>query len=165
VSWRLVSRDTATLSATQVSAATIESVAENLSDSVVAPLLYYAVGGLPAAFGYRFANTADAMVGYRDEVYEWLGKAPARLDDLFNLVPARLAAALIVAAAPLTGESAGRAWRIWRRDAGKTASPNAGHPMSAMAGALDVELEKVGHYRLGAAGVRRRRLTSGRRCV
>jgi adenosylcobinamide-phosphate synthase len=149
LNWHLVSRDTATLSDSQVAAASIESLAENTSDGVVAPLLYYAVGGLPAALAYRFINTADAMLGYRDPAFEWLGKASARLDDVANLLPARLSAALIILAAALVGEDAGRAWHVWRRDADKTVSPNAGHPMSAMAGALGVELEKVGHYRLG----------------
>jgi adenosylcobinamide-phosphate synthase len=90
------------------------------------------------------------MLGYRDAVRFWLGKVPARLDDLANLVPARLTAVLIVLAALLLGENARQAWTVWWRDARLTASPNAGHPMSAMAGALQVELEKVGHYRLGA---------------
>jgi adenosylcobinamide-phosphate synthase len=150
VGWHLVSRDTTRLSASQVAAATVESVAENASDGVVAPLLYYALGGLPAALAYRFINTADAMLGYRDPVHEWLGKVPARLDDLVNFVPARLTAGLIVLAAPLLGGDVRQAWAVWRRDAHLTASPNAGRPMSAMAGALGVELEKVGHYRLGA---------------
>jgi adenosylcobinamide-phosphate synthase len=151
-SWHLVSRDTTALSESQVAAATIESVAENISDGVVAPLFYYALGGLPVALAYRFVNTADAMLGYRDPAHEWLGKAPARLDDLANLLPARISTALIVLAAALVGENPRMAWQVWQRDAAKTASPNAGHPMSAMAGALGVELEKVGHYRLGAGG-------------
>lgn len=147
--WHLVSRETASLDASQVAAATIESVAENTSDGVIAPLVYYVAGGLPAALAYRFINTADAMLGYRDPRHEWLGKAAARLDDLVNLVPARLTALLLVGAAAGVGANGVGAWRIWRRDHARTASPNAGHPMSAMAGALDVELEKVGHYRLG----------------
>ncbi len=150
LSWHLVSRDTSDLDTAQVAAATIESVAENASDGVLAPLLYYAVGGLPAALGYRFLNTADAMWGYRDPAREWLGKPAARLDDLANLLPARLTALCLLLAAPLCGGDPRRGWLIWRRDAGTTASPNAGHPMSAMAGALGVALEKVGHYRLGA---------------
>ncbi len=150
VAWHLVSRDTKMLSASHVAAATVESVAENTSDGIVAPLFYYTLGGLPAALAYRFVNTADSMLGYRDPAHEWLGKAPARLDDLANLLPARLTAASFVAAAALTGEDALGAWRVWRRDSGLTASPNAGHPMSAMAGGVGVELEKVGHYRLGA---------------
>ncbi len=149
LAWHLVSRPTANLSASQVAAATIESVAENTSDGVIAPLFYYGLGGLPAALAYRFVNTADAMLGYRDDVHEWLGKGPARADDALNLVPARLTALALVVAAWLRGEDARGAWRVWCRDAGKTSSPNAGHPMSAMAGALGVELEKVGHYRLG----------------
>lgn len=149
VSWHLVSRDTSKLDESQIAAATVESVAENTSDGVVGPWLYYLLGGLPAALAYRFINTGDAMLGYRDAAREWLGKVPARLDDLINLIPARLTALVLVAAAWLAGEDVRAAWRIWRRDARRTASPNAGHPMSAMAGALGVELEKVGHYRLG----------------
>lgn len=149
VAWHLVSRNTATLSESQVAAAAIESVAENASDSAVAPLFFYTIGGLPAALAYRFINTADAMLGYHDAEREWLGKVPARLDDAVNWLPARLTAAFICIAASLLGEDGQRAARIWRRDAGKTASPNAGHPMSAAAGALGVQLEKVGHYRLG----------------
>ena len=148
--WHLVSRDTSELDAAQVAAATIESVAENSSDSIVAPLFYYALGGLPAVMAYRFLNTCDAMLGYRDAAREWLGKVPARLDDIVNLLPARLTALLLVMAAYLTGEDGANAWRVWRQDAAETASPNAGHPMSAMAGALGVSLEKVGHYRLGS---------------
>lgn len=148
--WHLVSRDTSVLTGSQVAAATVESVAENSSDGVIGPLLYFALGGLPGALAYRWVNTCDSMLGYRDPEREWLGKAPARLDDLLNLLPARLTAALITLAAWLAGDDAPNAWRIWRRDAGATESPNAGHPMSAMAGALGVELEKVGRYRLGA---------------
>ncbi len=149
VAWHLVSRDTGALNVSQVAAATIESVAENAVDGIVAPLFYYAWGGLPAALAYRFLNTADAMLGYRDANHEWLGKIPARLDDLANWLPARLTALLFVGVAALLEEDARGAWRVWRRDADKTASPNAGHPMSAVAGALGVELEKVDHYRLG----------------
>ena len=149
LSWHLVSRNTDALDASQVAAAAIESVAENASDGVIAPLTWYAVGGLPAALAYRFINTADAMLGYRDPAREWLGKIPARLDDAANLIPARITALLIILAAPLAGGDLRRAWRVWRRDARVTASPNAGHPMSAMAGALGVRLEKIGHYTLG----------------
>jgi adenosylcobinamide-phosphate synthase len=148
-SWHLVSRDTSELSASQVAAAAVESVAENTSDSIVAPLFYYTLLGLPGAFAYRFANTADAMLGYHDAEREWLGKIPARLDDLLNLLPARLTALLFIFATWLNGGDTARAWAIWRRDRGKTESPNAGHPMSAGAGTLGVELEKIGHYKLG----------------
>lgn len=147
----LVSRDTAQLDAPLLAAAAIESLAENASDSVVAPLLAYAVGGLPGACAYRAVNTLDAMVGYRGR-YEYLGKVPARLDDLLNIVPARLTGLLIVAAAGLCGADAHQAWRALRRDHAATASPNAGYPMAAIAGALGVRLEKVGHYCLNADG-------------
>lgn len=147
--WHLVSRDVSQLTPSQIAAAAIESLAENLSDGVVAPLWYYVLGGLPAAAVYRFLNTADSMLGYRDEAHEWLGKGAARLDDGANLLPARLTAFLLLLGAVLSGQNPANGWRIWRQDAGQTASPNAGHPMSAAAGVLIVELEKVGHYRLG----------------
>ncbi len=144
----IVSRDTSALPPELVAAAAIESVAENASDSFVAPVLAFAAFGLAGALAYRAANTLDAMIGYHGR-YEHLGKAAARLDDLLNVVPSRLAAALIALASPFGGGDAVRAWRIARRDHGRTESPNAGWPMAAMAGALGVELEKVDHYRLG----------------
>lgn len=147
----LVSRDTSALPPPLLAAAAVESVAENASDSLVAPLLYFAVGGVPAALAYRACNTLDAMIGYHGET-EWLGKAAARLDDVANLVPARLTAALVVAASALAGASVRGALRILWRDGARTESPNAGRPMAAMAGALGVQLEKVGCYRLGDAG-------------
>lgn len=149
LSWHLVSRPTADLSPEEVAAAAIESLAENLSDSLVAPALAYLAGGLPGMAIYRLANTADAMWGYRTERYEHLGKAAARLDDALNLVPARLSAALIAIAAQIVTGRGGNAWRVAWRDSGRTASPNAGWPMAAMAGALDTTLSKRGHYTLG----------------
>ncbi|NJO82565.1 MAG: cobalamin biosynthesis protein CobD [Blastochloris sp.] len=143
LSWHLVSRDTSKLDEALVASAAISSVAENTSDGIIAPLLWYSIGGIPAALVYRYANTGDSILGYRDQEREWLGKIPARTDDLLNIIPARLTALLFVMMRP-------SAWAIWRRDAHKTASPNAGHPMSAMAGVLDVELEKVDHYLLNA---------------
>ncbi|MGQ9928235.1 MAG: adenosylcobinamide-phosphate synthase CbiB [Chloroflexaceae bacterium] len=148
-SWHLVSRPTADLRADEVAAAAIESLAENLSDSLAAPVLAYLSGGLPALAAYRLINTADAMWGYRNERYEYLGKAAARLDDALNLAPARLTAALIALSAQITLGRGAAAWRVARRDAGRTASPNAGWPMAAMAGALDTTLTKRDHYRLG----------------
>jgi adenosylcobinamide-phosphate synthase len=144
----LVSRERTQLTAELAGAAAIESLAENLSDSIVAPLLYYTLFGLPGAAVYRLFNTFDSMVGYHGQ-YEYLGKAAARLDDALNLLPARLTALLIIALAPLFGGNRLTAWQIWRRDAHRTASPNAGHPMAAAASALGLQLEKVGHYRLG----------------
>lgn len=149
LAWHLVSRNTQDLDESQVAGAAIESVAENTSDGILAPLVYYALGGLPLVWVYRFANTLDSMWGYRNERYEWLGKAAARLDDLLNWLPARFTALLLVLAALRDAENARRSLAMIRRDARTTASPNAGYPMSAMAGALGVELEKVGAYRLG----------------
>ncbi len=149
LAYHLVSRDTSDLNESQIAAATIESVAENFSDGFVAPLTFYLIGGLPAALVYRYANTADAMLGYRDEKREYLGKVPARFDDLLNLLPARLAAGSIIGAS-VVQFSADQALGTWRTDATLTASPNAGHPMSAAAGGLQIELEKTGHYKLGA---------------
>jgi adenosylcobinamide-phosphate synthase len=146
----LCSRDASILDEQQIAAATIESVAENASDSVVAPLLAYLALGLPGALFYRAVNTLDAMVGYHGR-FEMLGKASARLDDVLNLVPARLTAWLLVLAGAIDGRDARFAMRILRRDATRTESPNAGRPMAAMAGLLGVELEKAGHYRLGDA--------------
>lgn len=132
LSWHLVSRPTAELSAAEVAAATVESLAENLSDSLAAPALAYLLAGLPGMVVYRLTNTADAMWGYRDERYERLGKAAARADDLLNLLPARLAALLVAAAAQLVGGRGRAAWRTARAHAARTASPNAGWPMAAM---------------------------------
>ena len=145
----LVSRPTGDLAADEVASAAIESASENLVDSIAAPILAYAVGGLPAAWTYRAVNTADAMWGYRDARYERFGKAAARLDDLANLVPARLGAAVLAAGAALVGENGAGAARVAWAQHRRTASPNAGWPMAAMAGALDVGLAKRGAYRLG----------------
>lgn len=146
VGFHLVSRSTDALSESQVASAAVESVAENLTDSLVAPVLYYLVLGLPGAAMYRAINTADAMLGYRTGSLEHFGKAPARLDDVLNLLPARIAALAIVLAA---GRTCREAWRVLARDHGRTASPNAGWTMAAMAGALGVTLHKPAAYRLG----------------
>jgi adenosylcobinamide-phosphate synthase len=145
----LVSRPVEELEEGATASAAVESLAENLNDSWVAPLCFYLVGGLPGAWAYRAVNTADAMIGYREGMLERLGGASARLDDLLNLLPSRFAALALAAGARLGGESGSRAWDVWRRDGGSTASPNAGQTMSAMAGALGVTLEKCSHYRLG----------------
>jgi adenosylcobinamide-phosphate synthase len=147
----LCSRDASQLDRGSLVAATVESVAENASDSVVAPLFYYALFGLPGALFYRAVNTLDAMIGYRGR-YEYLGKASARLDDLLNFVPARLTAALLLASGWLARKRVAQGLRILLRDGANTESPNAGRPMAAMAGLLAIQLEKSGHYRLGDPG-------------
>jgi adenosylcobinamide-phosphate synthase len=146
----LCSRDPSDLNAQELAGASIQSVAENTSDSFVAPLFYYCLLGVPGAVGYRVVNTLDAMMGYRGE-YEALGKASARLDDLANWVPARLTAAVMLLVGLLSGRSTGAGWKILRRDGGKTPSPNGGRPMAVMAGLLGVQLEKKGVYVLGDA--------------
>ena len=150
----LVSRDPSNLTPEQAAAATVESVSENMSDGFVGPWLAFALFGLPGAVAYRAINTLDSMIGYHGR-YEYLGKAAARLDDLINLVPSRLTGLLLVAAGLfLPGQNPRQAWRIMWRDHARTESPNAGWPMSAMAGSLGVQLEKVtgsgeSVYRLG----------------
>ena len=144
----LCSRDPSSLDAQQLVGSTIESLAENASDSFVAPLFYYVLGGIPGAVFYRAVNTLDAMIGYRGR-YEYLGKASARLDDLLNLIPARLTAGCLLLAGVLCRRSPRNALAILRRDGGKTASPNAGWPMATMAGLLAVRLEKGTQYALG----------------
>lgn len=143
----LVSRDASTLSPPLMVSAAVESVAEGLCDSVVAPLFYYLLLGLPGAFAYRVVNTLDSMIGYRGD-YEYLGKFAARLDDVLNFVPARLSALLLIMAASFKG-AGGRAGRVALDEHRRTSSPNAGWPIAAMAGALNVRLEKPGHYNLG----------------
>lgn len=146
----IVSRDTSWLSPGQVAAAAIGSAAENFNDSFVAPLCYFAVFGPAGAVAYRVVNTLDAMVGYRGE-FEHLGKAAARLDDLLNFVPARISGLLLAASAGIGGGSVAGALGVMWRDHRRTASPNAGWPMGAMAGALERRLEKPDHYVLGGA--------------
>ena len=145
----LVSRDAAALSEPLVAAAAIESVAENTTDSFIAPWLAFALLGLPGAFAYRAVNTLDSMIGYRGK-YEYLGKASARLDDMLNLIPARIATGLLLLAGLVTaGCSARQGWRTALHEHRITASPNAGWTIAAAAGLLGVALEKPGHYRIG----------------
>jgi adenosylcobinamide-phosphate synthase len=136
----LVGRDTADLTPEEVARATVESVAENASDAIVAPLLWGAVAGLPGLLGYRAVNTLDAMFGHRSPRYLQFGWAAARLDDLANSAPARLAALAAAAWAPLVDGTTGSAMAVVRRDAGQHPSPNAGVVEAAFAGALDVQL-------------------------
>jgi adenosylcobinamide-phosphate synthase len=144
----LCSRDPSNLDGPALAGGTVSSIAENASDSFVAPLFYFALFGLPGALVYRAVNTMDAMIGYHGR-FEFLGKAAARLDDMLNYVPARLTALLLLAAGALLGEDVARGCAVWQRDARKTESPNGGHPMAAMAGLLGVRLVKPDHYELG----------------
>ncbi len=137
----IVGRDTARLDEGAVRRAAVESLAENTSDGVVAPLLYLAIGGLPLAAAYKAVNTLDSMVGYRNERYRDFGRFSAKLDDALNFIPARITGLLIVAATYLVSgfdkERALRSFSVMRRDGRNHASPNSGIPEAAMAGALE----------------------------
>lgn len=143
---RIVGRDTQSLSAEGVTKAAVETVAENFSDGVAAPLLYMLLGGAPLALTYKAINTMDSMLGYKNEKYLYFGRAAAKLDDAANFLPSRLAALLWIAASGLTGGSVSGAWRIWRRDRRKHASPNSAQTESACAGALGVQLAGPAYY-------------------
>jgi adenosylcobinamide-phosphate synthase len=145
----IVRRDPNTLNERQVISAAVESIAESTTDGITAPFFFFALFGVPGAFAYRVINTLDSMVGYKNPENRNIGWFSANLDTLANYVPARLTAYLMVAAAALLGENWRESWRILRRDKGKTSSVNAGWTISAMAGALDIQLEKQGCYTLG----------------
>jgi adenosylcobinamide-phosphate synthase len=144
----LVSRNTSDLSKARLVSAAVESVAEGTGDSLVAPLFYFLLFGVPGAVGYRVVNTLDSMIGYHGK-YEYLGKFAARLDDVLNFIPARIAALLLVLSAQVMKRNARNSWQTALQEHTRTESPNAGWPMAAMAGALNIQLEKVGHYKLG----------------
>lgn len=143
---RIVGRDTEGLSIQGVARATVETVAENFSDGVAAPMLYLFLGGAPLGLCYKAINTMDSMVGYKNERYLYFGRAAARLDDLANYIPARLSALLLILSAGLTGQSVVGAWKIWRRDRWKHPSPNSAQTEAAMAGALGVRLAGPASY-------------------
>ena len=142
----IVGRDTAELDEPEIWRASVETVAENSSDGVIAPLFFLILGGPPLALAYKAVNTLDSMVGYKNECYLDFGRASARFDDLANFIPARLTALLMAAAAPLCGLSARDAWRIMRRDGRNHSSPNSGYPEAAAAGALGVRLGGTNLY-------------------
>ena len=143
---RIVGRDTQSLTAEGVTKAAVETVAENASDGVIAPLFYMLIGGAPLALTYKAINTMDSMLGYKNEKYLYFGRCAAKLDDVANWQPSRLAGLLWVAAAALTGGSAAGAWKIWRRDRRNHASPNSAQTESACAGALGVQLAGPAYY-------------------
>lgn len=136
----IVGRDTQVLDETGVTKAAVETVAENTSDGIIAPMLFMAIGGAGPGFFYKSINTMDSMVGYKNEKYLYFGRAAAKLDDVVNFLPSRIAALLMIAACTLTGLDGKSAWRIWRRDRFNHASPNSAQTESAMAGALGVQL-------------------------
>ena len=152
LAWHLVSRDTSNLSEAEVAGAAVASLSENLTDSIVAPLFYFALLGLPGAAVYRFVNTADAVLGYRTPELEYFGRFAARADDALNFVPARLTALLLAAALGLSGALVRPGWRQMLRDRTCTPSPNGGLTMALTAAGLGVRLTKRGVYTLNETG-------------
>lgn len=144
----IVGRDTAVLDETGVTKAAVETVAENLSDGVIAPMLYMAIGGPVLGLTYKAINTMDSMIGYRNDRYRWFGTAAARLDDFAGYIPSRISAFLLIAASALGDRDydAGRAFRIWRRDRYNHKSPNAAQTESACAGSLGLMLAGDAQY-------------------
>jgi adenosylcobinamide-phosphate synthase len=145
----IVGRDSAALTEQEVARATVETIAESTSDGIIAPLVYLSLGGAPLALAYKAVNTLDSMIGHRDERYEHLGWASARLDDVMNWVPARLSGGFIALAAGLsTGQwhRIHESWYMLHRDGDKHPSPNSGRPEAAMAGALGVRLGGTNYY-------------------
>lgn len=145
----IVGRDSATLTESGVARATVETIAESTADGIIAPLVYLSLGGAPLALAYKAVNTLDSMIGHRDERYEHFGWASAKLDDVMNWVPARLAGGFIALAAGLsTGQwhRIHESWYMLHRDGDKHASPNSGRPEAAMAGALGVQLGGTNYY-------------------
>ncbi len=143
---RIVGRDTERLDEAGITRAAVETVAENFSDGVLAPLFYLLIGGAPLALCYKAINTMDSMVGYKNERYLYFGRCAAKLDDVANWLPARLSAVLLVLVSALLGENAKDAWRIWRRDRRNHASPNSAQTEAAMAGALGIQLAGPAWY-------------------
>ncbi len=145
----LVSRDTSHLSYENIISAVIETLTENITDSVVSPLFYTLILGIPGGIGYRVVNTLDAMIGYKNPENINIGWFPAKLDDILNYLPARITGVLIVVAAFILKLDWKNSYNIMIRDAKKTQSPNSGYPMAATAGALGIQLTKQGFYQLG----------------
>ena len=143
---RIVGRDTDALNRAGVIRAAVETVAENFSDGVIAPMTYMLLGGAPLALCYKAINTMDSMVGYKNERYINFGRGPAHLDDVAGYIPARLAALMWIAAAGLCERRAKNAWKIWRRDNRNHPSPNSAQTESACAGALGVQLAGPAYY-------------------
>lgn len=142
----IVGRDTDRLDETGIAKAAVETVAENASDGVIAPLLFMALGGAPLGMFYKAVNTMDSMVGYQNDRYRYFGRAAARLDDLLNWIPARLAGILMCLSARPAGFDGKNAWRMYKRDRKNHKSPNSAHTEAAAAGALDIQLAGSSYY-------------------
>jgi adenosylcobinamide-phosphate synthase len=145
----IVRRDPNSLNERQIISAAVESIAESTTDGITAPFFFYAFFGVPGAFAYRVINTLDSRVGYKNVEFKNIGWFSAKMDTITNYIPARVTAYLMVVAAFILREDWRESYRILQRDKHKTASPNAGYTISAMAGALNIQLEKQGYYTLG----------------
>ncbi|MEN4019466.1 MAG: cobalamin biosynthesis protein [Methanobacterium sp.] len=145
----LVSRDTANLSSEEIVSATVETLTENITDSVIAPIFYAFIFGVPGAVAYRAVNTLDAMVGYKKHETIKIGWFPAKLDDILNYLPARITGIMVIISALLLGMDWQNSYKIMIRDAKKPDSPNSGYSMAAAAGALGIKLKKIGYYEIG----------------
>lgn len=145
VGW-IVGRDTERLSAGECTRATVETIAENITDGILSPLFYWAIGGLPLAIAYRAANTMDSMIGYKNDKYFFFGRTAALCDDVWNYIPARITGILLVAAAWFWRYDYRNAWRMMLRDADKHPSPNGGYAEATVAGALGIRLGGLNYY-------------------
>lgn len=145
VGW-IVGRDTKDLDDAEIARATIETIAENTVDGIIAPLFFFVLGGVPLAVLYRAANTMDSMIGYKTEKYLYFGRGAAKLDDVLNYIPARITAMLFLFSALILGFDYRNAYRIMQRDAAKHPSPNGGYAEATMAGALHIRLGGMNSY-------------------
>ncbi len=146
----IVKRNTSNLDKNHVISGVLESVSENTVDGITGPLFYYAIFGLPGAFVYRIINTADSMIGYKNNIFKDLGWFAANCDTILNYIPSRLTGLVMIISAAILQNNWKESYKIMIRDGKKTDSPNAGYPMAALAGALDTKFEKVNHYKLGS---------------
>ena len=149
----IVKRNTSNLDKNHVISGVLESVSENTVDGITGPLFYYAIFGLPGAFVYRIINTADSMIGYKTDIFKNLGLFAAKCDTVLNYIPSRLTGLIMIISAAILRNDWRESYRIMIRDGKKTASPNAGYPMAALAGALGTKFEKIDHYQLGSGEI------------
>ncbi|XRP97137.1 adenosylcobinamide-phosphate synthase CbiB [Methanocaldococcus sp. 16A] len=149
----IVSRDASKLDEEHILSAAVESLSENITDSIIGALFYAIIFGLPGAFVYRAINTLDAMIGYKNEKYLWYGKLAARLDDIVNFIPSRIAGILLIIASPFYKGNIKRAIYGFLEEANRVPSPNSGYTMATLANALNITLEKIGYYKLGSGKI------------
>ena len=145
----IVKRNTTNLDKNHILSGVLESISENTVDGITGPMFYYAFFGLPGAFFYRIVNTADSMIGYKNNLFKNLGWFTATCDTILNYIPSRLTGLMMIISAAILHNNWRHSYKIMMRDGKKTESPNAGYPMAALAGALETKFEKINHYKLG----------------